>query len=363
MIEQPYSSEDTLQSLLADYPDLLAGDQSEGEPRRWLLLAREAPVGDAQSDSRWSVDHLFVDQDAIPTIVEVKRSDDTRIRREVVSQMLEYAANATAYWRLDDLRARFGTAARSTGQDPDDILADLLQDDRTGPDQFWQSLRTNLAASKVRLVFVSDEIPPELRRLVEFLNEQLTSAEVLAIEVKQYVDAKGHHQTLVPRLIGQTERANQAKGRAPSRRWDRDTLRRELQERHGAAAADTAREILDWAAQLGLRVEYGRGARDGSLMPGSDEGAACYPFALYTYGRIEIQFQSLRRRSPFDDLERRKELQAKLNAIPGVGIPDDRLGIRPSFALEVLQPQAALDAFLKTMRWVIDEVRSAPVTH
>jgi len=38
-----------------------------------------------------------LDQDAIPTIVEVKRSTDTRIRREVVGQMLGYAANAVVY--------------------------------------------------------------------------------------------------------------------------------------------------------------------------------------------------------------------------------------------------------------------------
>src|SRR5262249_3604083 len=31
----------------------------------------------------WSVDHLFLDQDAVRTLVEVKRGSDTRIRREV----------------------------------------------------------------------------------------------------------------------------------------------------------------------------------------------------------------------------------------------------------------------------------------
>jgi hypothetical protein len=40
----------------------------------------------------------FVDQDAVPTFVEVKRSSDTRLRREVVGQMLDYAANASAHW-------------------------------------------------------------------------------------------------------------------------------------------------------------------------------------------------------------------------------------------------------------------------
>ena len=40
--------------------------------------------GNEDGAGRWSVDHLFLDQDAIPTLVEVKRSTDTRIRREVV---------------------------------------------------------------------------------------------------------------------------------------------------------------------------------------------------------------------------------------------------------------------------------------
>jgi hypothetical protein len=59
------------------------------------------------SGNRWSVDHLFLDQDAIPTIVEVKRSSDTRIRREVVGQMLDYAANAVVYWAVEAIRAEF----------------------------------------------------------------------------------------------------------------------------------------------------------------------------------------------------------------------------------------------------------------
>ncbi len=47
------------------------------------------------------------------------------------------------------------------------------------------------------MLFVADEIPFQLRRIVEFLNAQMSEAEVLAvIEVKQYV-GQGL-QTLVP---------------------------------------------------------------------------------------------------------------------------------------------------------------------
>lgn len=91
----PYDAEEVLQGLVEKHPDLLAGGQmTPADPRRWLLVKREHSVHDSQvSNARWSVDHLFVDQDAVPTLVEVKRSTDTRIRREVVGQMLDYAAN------------------------------------------------------------------------------------------------------------------------------------------------------------------------------------------------------------------------------------------------------------------------------
>src|SRR5713101_6616197 len=109
MNEQAYNSEDLLQELLAKYPALLAGNQIDPKaPRKWLFIERESTVPSKEGGGgRWSADHLFLDQDAIPTIVEVKRSSDTRIRREVVGQMLDYAANAVVYWPVERIRAEF----------------------------------------------------------------------------------------------------------------------------------------------------------------------------------------------------------------------------------------------------------------
>src|SRR5947208_12743767 len=119
MIEQPYDTEDMLQELLAKYPNLLAGDQMDGAaPRRWLLISREMGVpSEEEGGDRWSLDHLFLDQDAIPTLIEVKRSSDTRIRCEVVGQMLDYAANAVVYWPVEAIRARFPEACRQREAD------------------------------------------------------------------------------------------------------------------------------------------------------------------------------------------------------------------------------------------------------
>ena len=105
MQEQPYAAESLLQELLASYPNLLDGGRNHESRQAWALVARE-PVPPSEDDGagRWSVDHLFLDREGMPTLVEVKRSTDTRIPREDVGQMLDYAANAVLYWPIEKVR-------------------------------------------------------------------------------------------------------------------------------------------------------------------------------------------------------------------------------------------------------------------
>jgi len=99
MTHQPYATEDHLQRFLERYPSLLAGDQVDAlTPRRWLLIAREMSIPDREEGSgRWFLDHLFLDQDGVPTLVEVKRTSDTRVCRDIRWQLLDYAAKALVY--------------------------------------------------------------------------------------------------------------------------------------------------------------------------------------------------------------------------------------------------------------------------
>jgi hypothetical protein len=245
MVEQAYDSELMLQVLLAQYPALLAGNQMDPtSPRRWVLIAREQPIPDEEAgQARWAVDHLFLDQDAIPTLVEVKRSSDTRIRREIVGQMLDYAANAVVYWPIEAIRARFEARCEAEGSEPDEVLRRELGIDAE-VNGFWERVKTNLQAGRVRLVFIADEIPPELRRVVEFLNGQMDPAEVLAVEIRQYV-GEGL-KTLVPRVIGQTAGAEQRKSVSASfPSWDRATFTEAARAALPAAQAAAIERVLE----------------------------------------------------------------------------------------------------------------------
>src|SRR5204862_4454945 len=67
MREQPYEAEAVLQRLLASHPGLLAGD--EDGKRRGVLVQREHGIGDAEgAGGRWSLDHLFLDDEGVPTL-------------------------------------------------------------------------------------------------------------------------------------------------------------------------------------------------------------------------------------------------------------------------------------------------------
>ena len=203
LTQTPYENEDLFQALIEKHPEILAGEQINPEnPRKWVLISRE--MGVALDDSIGRLDHLYIDQDGIPTFLEVKRGTDTRIRREVVGQMLDYAANGTQFWPIKDIRDAY---ERNTVEAEITTLADIgVEDEET----YWQNVDMNLRNGKVRLLFVADIIPTSLQAIIEFLNKQMRDTEVYGLEIKQYVGNDGQ-KTLVPNLIGRTASAVQMK--------------------------------------------------------------------------------------------------------------------------------------------------------
>lgn len=357
--ESSYDSEAVLQGLLADHPSLLAGNQFDSErPRRWLLVRREVgiPGGEGESN-RWSLDHLFLDQDSIPTLVEVKRSSDTRLRREVVGQMLDYAANAVSYWPFERLQLEYESTVAAAGNDPDAVLREFLGGELE-PELFWQRVKTNLQAGRIRLVFVADEIPPELRRVIEFLNEQMDPAEVLGVEIRQFSGAS--IRSLVPRVIGQTAEAERRKGSGSTgRRWDAESFFAILAQRADAGEARAAQRILDWAEHRDLRVWWGRGTKDGSFYPMCDHaGRAQYTVAVRSgYKTGYAQFQFAQMIPPFDTVEKRRELAQRFEEATGLPVPADTK--YPSVRLADLALENKVDGLLKVLDWVVDETRAS----
>lgn len=358
-----YETEAALQAYVERYPDLLAGDQIDAEsPRRWVLVRREVPLASDESGTgRWSVDHVFLDQDAIPTFVEVKRSSDARIRREVIGQMMEYAAHAVLYWPVEKMRAEFEATCERTNADPRERLATLLgvTDDASEEGEvetFWERAKENLEQGHLRLLFVADVFPPETKRIIEFLNQKMSDVEVLAVEIRQFT---GDGQPiLVPRLYGQSEVTRQRKSAPlPARTWDKATYFEVLESGHPELVT-LANGVYDWAVARGLTPTWGSGGSIGSMSPrvgGVRSGPRIV--TLYTDGNLELVFEYLK--APFNDPEREKDLRGRFAALKGFQVATNIKKKRPNLPLAVLLDDELLSEFLGVVDWWARETDAA----
>ncbi len=260
-----------LQQLLENNHDLLPGDQIDPDnPRRWLLIKREMPVQDPNTgEDRWSIDFFFVDQDAMPTLVECKRFADTRSRREVIGQMLEYAANGHHYWTKEAIREYAEKTAAEKGISIEDAVKSLGPED-ADVDAFFEQVRRNLQEGQVRLVFFLEAAPFELRSVVDFLNKQMERSEVLLVEARQY--ERDGMRIVVPTLFGYTEQARLVKKPVKviptggsRRKWDKASFFAEAEERLDPADLGVVRKLFSYCESSPGEIGWGTGVSRGSF--------------------------------------------------------------------------------------------------
>lgn len=363
MREERYENEGLLQQLVERYPELLNDDEATDAGRRaFLLVQREAPLADtADGAATFSVDHHFLDASGIPTLVEVKRSQDTRIRRSVVGQMLDYAARAVVEWTGESVRRDFERTCSDTGQDHAAVLAELVGDD-ADPDAFWALVGENLASRRVRLVLVADEIPVGTRRVIEFLNAEMHNTEVIGIEIKRYQDPHHGVNALVPRTLASTEqvKARKAATRAATDKtvWSHQAFIEAIGAKNDPAVAGVAHRILTHAEQSGWSVAYSAPGTQGAVRLGFATDSLPARFLhLYTSGKIALAFDQLLKAAPaFASDASRMHLMESIERCTGVDLKGNSAG-GPQMPMAALADEAVLSAFLALMDEVNEQLR------
>ncbi len=243
--------EDALQTILQKYPKVIPGRQIDpvsDDPPRFVLLRREMPIG------AWSLDHLYVDQRGVLTLVETKLIQNPESRREVIGQIIEYAANAVELWGLG--RARQYAAEFWTKQQAD--LDEALRTEfgeTLDIEEFWNTVETNLKTGHVRLIVAADELRPEVRRMVEYLNREMQNAEVLGLELKCYGNDDSA-MVLVPQLVGQTQGSiDRRVSTSDVALWTPDKLAAAYQEFADPHLAEALQQILQWSLSQGIFMD------------------------------------------------------------------------------------------------------------
>jgi len=242
-----FGAEQQLDSYVESYPELLSTALSTPEhPLRLLLIETQAAIDDVQGGlpSRWAADLLFFDQEGVLTIVEDKLSTNPELRRQVVGQMIEYSANLVNSLTVDGLRERLS----GTHDDPDGALLDLLGDPNDDIEDvastFWSGVQRNLKAGAIRMIFVADRLPRQLRQSIEFLNEYMSPMEILGVEVARMQDRSDSGEAIevmVTSVVGRTERASMAKSAGtPGRATNTPVPRDEFLSEFNATADNSA---------------------------------------------------------------------------------------------------------------------------
>ena len=352
----PYDLESDFQDLLSNHSELLSGEQIDPEqPRRWLLIANEMGIPDQDlAGGRWALDHLFVDQDAIPTLVEVKRQSDTRIRREVVGQLLEYAANGVSYWSEARLHECFSAQCVQANVEPDVRVRDFLQDQAADSESFIARVHANLGAGRIRLIFFADRIPPELQRIVDFLIRHLDEkVEVFAFELQRFKG--GGFETHVPRVVGAHPRVVKSGSSAVSRRqWTKEEFFSAAVQL-SPQTQEALRRAFDVSRSKGFRQEWGTGKKSGSLILFVDSISQVAVARFKTTGSMCLTTSGLGS-SPAGRWAT-TEILKLANDLFGNEVPADAAG-RYEFSIDEELWVPVIEKILGKLEWLANESKS-----
>ncbi|WP_324273550.1 GmrSD restriction endonuclease domain-containing protein [Blastococcus brunescens] len=134
----------------------------------------------------------------------------------------------------------------------------------------------------------------------------------------------------------------------------RDTFISQLGEAQSPETVHGVLALLDGWTRLGGRLEFGEAGEVSCYLMATDAtrlSDKVWPFTIYPSGKVEVVFQYMLYRSPFDSWELRDEFRRRLNEVSGVDLPVAKVSMRPGFHVDVTVTQSARDCLLRGLEW------------
>jgi hypothetical protein len=201
--DKPFDLERVLQDNIKRLPDLIPIEEATGEPVRLL------PIGIEVGVPTGAMDLLLLDSAGVLTIVETKLAKNPESRREVIGQVLEYAAYISE-WGLEEIERHAEQFLGSDEADGDykdlafeDALAKFLgltEGDTEALGNYLDRLSQNLKAGKLRLIVATDRLVETARKTITFVNTY-SSFEIYLLQITCYED-DDRTRVYVPSLHG-----------------------------------------------------------------------------------------------------------------------------------------------------------------
>lgn len=176
-----YENEEELELLLLNDTSLIPGGEGSAAVTQFPLAGG-------------AVDLLCVDEHGTLTLVECKLKTNREIRRQVMGQVMAYAA-ALAELSTEDVLTRFDKRLSSMAdKDPRGISArdaaaalTTSAGHEISREQIAANIQANLDKDAVRIVIAVDRVVDELRSVIEYLSKHLPpQIQLIALEVGQF---------------------------------------------------------------------------------------------------------------------------------------------------------------------------------
>ncbi len=251
-----YQKEDDLQNIVAQNPNLLILP-TDPDDYQLYLVAREQPIPCPDRPTLWA-DVFFVDSLAVPVIVEVKRSSDTRIHAEVMTQTLNYAAHL-CYADFDKIITNIQASIKKLENENPLPNDDSCEESGSFLNHaFIEKLRENIVSGIMKLIIVADEIPSSLEHIIKFADHAMKDIAVYGVEIPQYtVNSK----TVLTRSFVVTQQVEEKKkSSTPSMQWTKESMLKRFQECGNLRGIDNLSKIMPLAEHYGFNAVYGSGS-------------------------------------------------------------------------------------------------------
>lgn len=166
LVPTGFPNEATLHDLVEQAPHLLplAGNPS------LVVLGREVQLGNGYADL------VAIEPSGRLAVIEIKLARNAEARRAVIAQVLAYAAYL---WGMDQQALEEGVLSKHLRNRGYESLAQAVaSNDQIGSfdaEEFAVGISDSLKLGRFRLVFVLDDAPDELIRLVSYLRPLLNA--------------------------------------------------------------------------------------------------------------------------------------------------------------------------------------------
>lgn len=195
-------SEKWLQDCLPLCPDVLPVADIDSNYADLTFVCNEASIKTSKKGTG-HIDLIFISKSGRLVLVETKLHRNPESCREVLGQILDYAANIRASdWDYSTLNALYGK---------NDLYSDMQKKYKDLPDEdtFIQNVNRYIKQAEFLMMIVGDTIRPTVENIAAFVNSPIDMKYKLALcEIKTY--KMGDKYLVIPQLTTDTKHIERA---------------------------------------------------------------------------------------------------------------------------------------------------------